>query len=125
MEEELEDLPGVNMIFTQPIEMRLNEMVTGIRSDVGIKIYGENFEELVRLSNRAQEILKSVKGVSDIAGEQITGQPTLQVIVNQDQIARYGIPASNVLNIVKAVGVHQVGDIFEGQRRFPLVVKRK
>ncbi|MHC4454888.1 MAG: efflux RND transporter permease subunit, partial [Planctomycetota bacterium] len=123
MEEELEDLPGVNMIFTQPIEMRLNEMVTGIRSDVGIKIYGENFEELVRLSNRVQEILKSVKGVSNIAGEQITGQPTLQVLVNQDQIARYGIPASNVLNLVKTVGVHQVGDIFEGQRRFPFVVR--
>jgi cobalt-zinc-cadmium resistance protein CzcA len=123
MEEELEDLPGVNMIFTQPIEMRMNEMVSGIRSDVGVKIYGDNFEELVRLSNRVQEILKGVKGVSDIAGEQITGQPTLQVIVNQDQIARYGIPASNVLNIVKAVGAHQVGDIFEGQRRFPLVVR--
>jgi cobalt-zinc-cadmium resistance protein CzcA len=123
MEEELEDLPGVNMIFTQPIEMRLNEMVTGIRSDVGIKIFGDNFEELVRLSNRVQEILKSVKGVSNIAGEQITGQPTLQVLVNQDQIARYGIPASNVLNLVKTVGVHQVGDIFEGQRRFPFVVR--
>ncbi|MFQ5786477.1 MAG: efflux RND transporter permease subunit, partial [Thermodesulfobacteriota bacterium] len=123
MEEELEDLPGVNMIFTQPIEMRLNEMVTGIRSDVGIKIYGDNFEELVRLSNGVQEILKSVKGVSDVAGEQITGQPTLQIIVNQDQIARYGIPASDVLNLIKTVGAHQVGDIFEGQRRFPLVVR--
>jgi cobalt-zinc-cadmium resistance protein CzcA len=123
MEEELKDLPGVNMIFTQPIEMRLNEMVTGIRSDVGIKIYGDNFEELVRLSNRVQDILKGVKGVSDVAGEQITGQPTLQVFVNQEQIARYGIPVSNVLNLVKIVGVHQVGDIFEGQRRFPLVVR--
>lgn len=123
MEEELEDLPGVNMIFTQPIEMRLNEMVTGIRSDVGIKIYGDNFEELVRLSNRVQDILKGVKGVSDIAGEQITGQPTLQVFVNQEQIARHGIPVSNVLDLVKTVGVHQVGDIFEGQRRFPLVVR--
>ncbi|MBT3880092.1 MAG: efflux RND transporter permease subunit [Candidatus Scalindua sp.] len=123
MEEELEDLPGINMIFTQPIEMRLNEMVSGIRSDVGVKIYGDNFEELVRLSNRVQEILKDVNGVSDVSGEQITGQPTLQVIVNQAQIARYGIPASDVLNIVKIVGVHQVGDIFEGQRRFPLVVR--
>jgi len=123
MEEELEDLPGINMIFTQPIEMRLNEMVSGIRSDVGVKIYGDNFEELVRLSNRVQEILRGVKGVSDLAGEQITGQPTLQVIVNQDQIARYGIPASNVLDLVKTVGAYQVGDIFEGQRRFPLVVR--
>ncbi len=123
MEKELEDLPGVNMVFTQPIEMRLNEMVTGIRSDVGIKIYGDNFDELVRLSNSVQEILKSIKGVSDIAGEQITGQPTLQVVINQEQIARHGIPASNVLDLVKTVGVHQTGDIFEGQRRFPLVVR--
>ncbi len=123
MEEELEDLPGINMIFTQPIEMRLNEMVSGIRSDVGVKIYGDNFEELVRLSNKVQKILKGVKGVSDLAGEQITGQPNLQVIVNRDQIARCGIPASNVLNLVKVIGVHQVGDVFEGQRRFPLVVR--
>ena len=123
MEKELKDLPGLNMIFTQPIEMRLNEMVTGIRSDVGIKIYGDNFDELVRLSNRVQEILKSVKGVSDIAGEQITGQPTLQIIVKQDQIARYGIPAGNVLDLVKTVGVYPAGDIFEGQRRYPLVVR--
>jgi len=123
MEKELDDLPGVNMIFTQPIELRMNEMVSGIRSDVGIKIYGDNFEELVRLSNRVQEILKTVDGVSDIAGEQITGQPTLQVSVNQEQIARYGIPASNVLDLIKTVGVHQVGDVFEGQRRFPLVVR--
>jgi cobalt-zinc-cadmium resistance protein CzcA len=123
MEKELEDLPGVNMIFTQPIEMRLNEMVTGIRSDVGIKIYGDNFEELVRLGNRAQEILKNVKGASDVAAEQITGQPTLQVIIDQDQIARYGIPARNILDMVEIVGSRQVGDIFEGQRRFPLVVR--
>lgn len=123
MEEELEDLPGINMIFTQPIEMRLNEMVTGIRSDVGIKIYGDNFEELVRLGNRAQEILKNVKGASDVAAEQITGQPTLQVIIDQGQIARYGIPARNILDMVEIVGSRQVGDIFEGQRRFPLVVR--
>lgn len=123
MEEELEDLPGLNMIFTQPIEMRLNEMVTGIRSDVGIKIYGDNFEELVRLGNRVQEILKNIKGASDVAAEQITGQPTLEVIIDQDQIARYGIPARNVLDMVEIVGSRQVGDIFEGQRRFPLVVR--
>jgi cobalt-zinc-cadmium resistance protein CzcA len=123
MEEELEDLPGVNMIFTQPIEMRLNEMVTGIRSDVGIKIYGDNFEELVRLGNRVQEILKNIKGASDVAAEQITGQPTLEVIIDQGQIARYGIPARSILDMVEIVGSRQVGDIFEGQRRFPLVVR--
>ncbi len=123
MEEVVDDLPGLNMVFTQPIEMRLNEMVSGIRSDVGIKIIGDDFDELVRLSDQVQEILLQIDGVSDIAGEQITGQPTLQIAVNQEQIARHGIPARNVLDLIETVGSYQVGDIFEGQRWFPLVVR--
>jgi len=123
MEEVVDDLPGLNLVFTQPIEMRLNEMISGIRSDVGIKMIGDNFDELVRLSDRVQEILLQVEGVSDIAGEQITGQPTLQITINQDQIARHGIPARYVLDLIETVGSRQAGDIYEGQRRFPLVVR--
>lgn len=123
MEEVVDDLPGLNMLFTQPIEMRLNEMITGIRSDVGIKVFGDDFDTLVRLSNRIQEILVTTEGASDVAGEQITGQPSLQVVVNQDQIARHGIPARHVLELIETVGGRGVGDIFEGQRRFPLVVR--
>jgi cobalt-zinc-cadmium resistance protein CzcA len=123
MEEVVDDLPGLNMIFTQPIEMRLNEMVSGIRSDIGIKIIGDDFDELVRLSDQVQKILLTIEGSSDVAGEQITGQPTLQIVVNQDQIARYGIPARNVLDLIETVGVRRVGDIFEGQRWFPLAVR--
>ncbi len=123
MEEVVDDLPGLNMIFTQPIEMRINEMISGIRSDVGIKIFGDDFDELVRLSDQVQKILLTIKGASDVSGEQITGQPTLQIIVNQDQIARHGIPARNVLDLIETVGGRRVGDIFEGQRRFPLVVR--
>ena len=123
MEKVVDDLPGLNMIFTQPIEMRMNEMVSGIRSDVGIKIVGDDFDVLVNLSKQVQQILSGIDGASDIAGEQITGQPLLQITINQDQIARYGIPARNVLDVVASVGARRVGDIYEGQRRFPLVVR--
>ncbi|MCK5422097.1 MAG: efflux RND transporter permease subunit, partial [Deltaproteobacteria bacterium] len=123
MEETIDDLPGLNMIFTQPIEMRLNEMVSGIRSDVGIKIFGDDFDVLARLSDQVQGILTSISGASDIASEQITGQPIIQIAVNQDQTARYGIPSRNVLDLIETVGSRRVGDVFEGQRRFPLVVR--
>ena len=123
LKETIDDLPGLNMIFTQPIEMRMNEMISGIRSDVGVKIIGDDFDVLTQLSDQVQQILSSIKGASDVAGDQITGQPLIQIIINQDQTARYGIPARNVLDLVATVGSRQVGDIFEGQRRFPLVVR--
>ncbi len=123
MQEELDDLPAVNMVFTQPIEMRINEMVSGIRSDVGIKIVGDDFDELRRLSDRVQEILLTIEGAADVAGEQITGQPTLEIRLKQDQLARHGIPGRDVLDFIEAVGVRPVGEIIEGQRRFPLIVR--
>jgi len=123
MQEELDDLPAVNMVFTQPIEMRMNEMVSGIRSDVGIKIVGDDFDELRRLSDQVQEILLTIEGAADVAGEQITGQPTLEIRLKQDQLARHAIPGRDVLDFIEAVGTRSVGEIFEGQRRFPLVVR--
>ena len=123
MQEVLDDLPALNMVFTQPIEMRINEMVSGIRSDVGIKIVGDDFDELRRLSDQLQEILLTIEGAADVAGEQITGQPTLEIRLKQDQLARHGIPGSEVLDFIEAVGSRRVGEIIEGQRRFPLVVR--
>ena len=123
IQKEMEDLPGLNMILTQPIEMRLNEMASGIRSDLGIKIYGDDFDELIRISDEVQRILLEIPGQSDIAVDQVTGQPTLRIKVNQVAIARYGIPAQDVLDFVEAVGSRRVGEVFEGQRRFPLVVR--
>jgi len=123
MQEVLDDLPAVNMVFTQPIEMRINEMVSGIRSDVGIKIVGDDFDELRRLSDQLQEILLTIEGAADVAGEQITGQPTLEIRLKQDQLARHGIPGRDVLDFIEAVGARPVGEIIEGQRRFPLVVR--
>jgi len=123
IEATLADLPGLNIAYSQPIELRLNEMMSGIRSDVAIKIYGDDFDELVRLSDSIQQVLLDVEGLSDISADQLTGQPTFQIDIREDQIARYGIPRSDVLDFVQAVGGIQVGDIYEGQRVFPLVLR--
>lgn len=123
IEQTLSDLPGINIAYTQPIEMRLNEMVSGIRSDVAIKVYGDDFDELVRVSDSIQQVLLDIDGASDISADQLTGQPTLQIDIREDQIARYGIPRADVLDFVRAVGGIQVGDIYEGQRVFPLMLR--
>lgn len=123
MQDELADLPGLNMVFTQPIEMRLNEMISGIRSDLGIKIFGDDFAELVRISDDIQRMLLQIPGQSDIAVDQLTGQPLLRVEVDQEALARYGVSAQHVLELVEAIGGYHVGEIYEGQRRFDLVVR--
>jgi cobalt-zinc-cadmium resistance protein CzcA len=119
----LADLPGQNLAFTQPIEMRMNEMIAGIRSDLGIKVYGDDFETLAGISDDIQQVLLTIPGVSDVSGEQITGLPVLKVEVDSEAVARFGLQTRNVLNVVEAVGGKTVGEIREGQRRFPLVVR--
>jgi cobalt-zinc-cadmium resistance protein CzcA len=123
IQETVDDLPGLNMVATQPIEMRLNEMASGIRSDLGIKIYGDNFDELVRIGDEVQRILLEIQGQSDIAVDQVTGQPTLRIRVNPAALARHGVPGAEVLDFVEVVGSHKVGEVFEQQRQFPLVVR--
>ncbi len=119
----LSDFPGINMAFTQPIELRFNELITGIRADIGIKIFGDDLEKLVQYSEQVQQVLSSIDGAADVSGEQVIGQPNLRLQVDQDKIARYGIPAKNVLDVIESVGYRQVGEIFEGQRSFPLVMR--
>jgi cobalt-zinc-cadmium resistance protein CzcA len=119
----VKDFPGINAVLTQPIEMRMNEMIAGIRSDIGIKIYGDDLEVLRKLSDEVQTVLKEVRGAGEISGEQIAGQPVLQVRVDPEAISRYGIPSGDVLAMVEAVGGRKVGEIREGQRRFPLAVR--
>lgn len=123
MQEVLDDLPGVNIVATQPIEMRLNEMASGIRSDLGIKIYGDDFEQLVSLSDEVQEVLTGIEGSSDVAGDQLTGQPTVQIKIDAEAVARFGMSGREVLDFVESVGGRSVGDVYEGQRKFPLVVR--
>lgn len=123
MQATVDDLPGLNIIATQPIEMRLNEMVSGIRSDLGIKIYGDDFDELVRIADDVQRILLDIPGQSDIAVDQVTGQPTIRIRVDPDALARYGVAGTDVLDFVEVVGARQVGQVFEEQRQFPLAVR--
>ena len=123
MEAELSVLPGMRMVFTQPIEMRVNEMIAGIRADVGIKLFGDDLEILTQRAREIEAIVKAVPGASDVFTEQMTGLPTLRVEVDQDAIARYGIPAHEVLDVVEALGGTEVGELQEGERRFPIAVR--
>jgi len=116
-------VPGMTAAFSQPIEMRLNEMIAGVRGDVAIKIYGDDLAELQRLSDEVQAVLRGLPGTGEIIGEQISGQPVLQVEVLPDAIARFGVSTRDVLSVVEAVGARRVGEVREGQRRFPLVVR--
>ena len=119
----LEGMPGMRMVFTQPIEMRVNEMVAGIRTDLGIKVFGDDLEVLKGQAARVEEILRTVPGSADLYTEQVTGQPVLEIHVDQEAIARYGVPAQHVLEVVQAMGTHPVGEVRQGQRRFDLVVR--
>jgi cobalt-zinc-cadmium resistance protein CzcA len=111
------------MSFSQPIEMRMNEMVSGVRSDLGIKLFGDDYNVLVAKATEIEAILQSIDGNADVAVEQVTGQPILQIHIKQDEIARYGVPAKAVLDVIQAVGTLEVGQVIEGQYRFPLVVR--
>lgn len=123
MSSELEGLPGMRMIFTQPIEMRMNEMTAGIRADLGVKIFGDDLEVLKTKAREVQQVLESIPGSADVTAEQITGQPVVEIDVDQEAIARHGIPAGHVLELVEAIGQMPVGQVREGQRRFDLVVR--
>jgi cobalt-zinc-cadmium resistance protein CzcA len=122
-EKELRAIPGQKLAFSQPIELRLNEMISGVRSDLGIKIYGDDFEVLKKKANEVKTILDNIEGAADVSVEQVTGQPVLEIRVKQDELARYGISAQSVLDLVNAIGTLTAGQVIEGQLRFPLVVR--
>jgi cobalt-zinc-cadmium resistance protein CzcA len=123
IQKELRDLPGQRLAMTQPIEMRMNELVSGVRSDVGAVLFGDDFKVLEDKAREIERIMRSIPGAADVTTEQITGQPVLQVRINQDAIAREGLPACTVLDLVESLGSKHVGEVQEGQLRFPLVVR--
>jgi cobalt-zinc-cadmium resistance protein CzcA len=123
MEAELSGMPGMRMVFTQPIEMRVNEMIAGIRSDVGVKVFGDDFDVLKQKAREVEAVLKAIPGAADVVTEQVTGQPMLQVEVDRAAIARHGIPAREVLDVVEALGTREVGELQEGERRFPITLR--
>jgi cobalt-zinc-cadmium resistance protein CzcA len=125
MEAALEEaVPGTGVSFTQPIEMRFNELIAGVRSDVAVKLFGDDFETLAEKGQEIARIVASVPGAADVQVEQTRGLPVLRIRVDRDRCARYGIPVGDVLDTVAATraGV-VVGTVFEGQRRFALAVR--
>ncbi len=123
MQAELSHLPGTRVLFTQPIEMRMNEMIGGIRADVGVKIFGDDFDKLVELSEQVADALRAIPGAADVAPEQITGQSILRVTIDNEAISRHGVPRQELLETIQAIGTFKVGEIRQGQRRFPLAVR--
>jgi len=123
MEGKLATMPAMRAIFTQPIEMRVNEMVAGIRSDLGVKVFGDDFVQLKTIAGKIEDILKSISGSADTVTEQVTGLPMLKIRLRQDQLARHGVPAREVLDFIAAIGNIRIGEIRQGQVRFPLSVR--
>jgi cobalt-zinc-cadmium resistance protein CzcA len=123
IEKELREIPGQKMSFSQPIELRINEMISGVRSDLAVKVYGDDFSTLEATARKIEAVLKTIPGQADVSVEQLTGQPVLQVQIKQDEIARYGVPAQAVLDLVESIGSKPLGEVVEGQLRFPLVVR--
>jgi cobalt-zinc-cadmium resistance protein CzcA len=116
-------LPGMRAVYTQPIEMRINEMVAGIRADLGIKLYGDDLELLKSKAGEIEKVIRAIPGAADTTTEQLTGLPVVRIHVDNEALSRYGVPAQQVLDAVKAVGGISVGEIIEPGRRFPLVIR--
>lgn len=115
--------PGMTTAFSQPIEMRLNEMIAGIRSDVGLKVYGDDLEKLRDLSEQIRTVLAAVPGAVEPSTEQLTGQPVLEISVRPEAASRFGVPVKDLLSVVETIGSRHVGVVRDGQRHFPLVVR--
>jgi cobalt-zinc-cadmium resistance protein CzcA len=123
IEKELREIPGQKLEFSQPIQQRIDEMVSGVRSDVSVKLFGDDLNLLKDKAAEIERVLRTVDGNADVKAQQITGQPMLQIKIDQDQIARHGVPANAVLDLVESIGSKPLGEVVEGQLRFPLVVR--
>lgn len=123
IEGELKDIPGQFIWFSQPIEQRINEMISGSRADLAVKLYGPDFDVLLPRARETEAVLRDIPGSADLTVEQVLGQPVLQVRVRPDDIARYGVSAQTVLDLIESVGGKPVGDLTESQLRFPLVIR--
>ncbi len=119
-----EDVPGSVYGISQPIQQRMNELISGVRSDLAVKIFGDDLDVLVRAGTQVQGVLQKVQGAADVKTEQVSGLPVLTVTLNRQVLSRYGISVGDVQNLVEiAVGGKSAGRVFEGDRRFDIVVR--
>jgi cobalt-zinc-cadmium resistance protein CzcA len=124
LEAAAKSIPGNNYEFTQPIQMRFNELISGVRTDVAVKVYGDDLEVMLASAKRIESILGEITGAADIKVEQITGLPLLTVQLDREALARYGLAAEDAQSVVStALGGAPAGYVFEGDRRFGIVVR--
>ncbi|QEY53109.1 efflux RND transporter permease subunit [Legionella longbeachae] len=124
IEDAVKQIPGNNYEFTQPIQMRFNELISGVRSDVAVKVFGDDMDTLLDIAENISTQLKKVPGAADVKVEQVSGLPLLTVEINRDALARYGLQIGAVQDaIVIATGGKKGGELFEGDKRFDLIVR--
>ncbi len=124
MSEVVRKIPGQNYEFSQPIELRMNELVSGVRSDLAVKVYGDELEPLLQYANRVAAQLRAVPGADDIKVEQIAGMPMVTIEIDRAKVARYGLNVKDVQDVVEiALGGVSAGQVMQGDRRFELIVR--
>jgi len=126
MKQAVEQVPGVNFEFTQPIEMRFNELITGVREDIAVKLYGDDLTILAEKAEEIGKIVATVDGVADMKVEAISGQPQITINYNRSKLAQYGLQINELNKLIETAFAGGVaGTIFEGEKRFDLVVRLK
>jgi cobalt-zinc-cadmium resistance protein CzcA len=124
IEAAVQEIPGNNYEFTQPIQMRFNELISGVRSDVAVKVFGDDMDVLQSVGKEIEKVFGTVSGASDVKLEQVTGLPVMTIQMNRDAMARYGLNVSDVQEVVQiALGGKEAGELFDGDRRFDIVVR--
>jgi heavy metal efflux system protein len=124
IEKALTNLPGQTFEFSQPIELRFNELIAGVRAELAVKVFGDDLQQLLALGNQVAGVLTTVPGAADVKVEQVSGLPVLTLEIDRAAIARYGLNVSDVQNIVEiAIGGKSAGEVFQGDRRFALAVR--
>ncbi len=124
MEKKVSLIPGMGFGFSQPIELRVNELISGVRSDVAIKLFGEDLGMLEQKADDMVRVVSRIRGAKDVRAEQIAGLPILQIEIDRSKIARYGMNASDVLDVIEmAVAGKKAGEVFEGMKRFDLTLR--
>lgn len=124
MEEALRQLPGNNYEFTQPIQMRFNELISGVRADLGIKIFGDDLDTLIATATAIQKVVAKIEGAADVGVEQVTGLPVLSIVPQRLELSRYGLTVEELQQFVAtSIGGENAGLIYQGDRHFQLIVR--
>ena len=124
MEARLSKFPGILLNFSQPIAMRVDELISGVRAQIAIKLFGEDLDVLLEKGNEIAAVVRQVPGAADVQVEQVAGKPQVQIKIDRDRIARYGINVSDIQEVIRAlIGGTSVGQVFEGQKRYDIFLR--